>query len=172
MVRRVLRQRGLIGGVLMGAEYSGGLIAVTIPAGSDFTFDVATVPCQRGLVKHRAGSSDFQLSGRVPGACSNCRCAQSAQYLVDFGANVAIPTGGTVEPITVALTINGAVYQPSTMIVTPAAVEEYQNISRAIHVPVWCDCGCTTVTVRNTSAQAILAQFYNIIFAYEGVTRG
>lgn len=156
----------------MGAEYSGGLTAVTIPAGGDFTFDVAPVPCTQGLVKHRAGSGDFQLSGRVPGACACPCCAQSAQYLVNFGANVAIPTGGTVEPISVALSVNGAAYAPSTMIATPAAVEEYVNISRAIHVPVWCDCGCTTVTVRNTSTQPIQAQFYNIIFNLSGITRG
>lgn len=155
----------------MGAEYSGGLTPVTIPAGGDFTFDLAPVPCQRGFVRHRDGSSDFLLSGKVPGRCTcGCSCNQSAQYLVDFGANIAIPTGGTVEPISVSLTLNSAPIQTSTMIVTPAAVEEYQNISRAIHVPIWCECGCATVTVRNTSAQPILAQYYNIIFAMNGVT--
>lgn len=157
----------------MGAEYSGGLTPVTIPAGGDFVFSLAPVPCTRGYIRHRADSSDFLLSGQVPGRCTcGCNCNQSAQYLVDFGANIAIPTGGTVGPISVALTINGSVVQTSTMIVTPAAVEEYQNISRAIHVPVWCDCGCATLTVRNTSDQDILAQFYNIIFSLSGVTNG
>lgn len=157
----------------MGAEYSGGLTPVTIPANGDFTFTLSPVPCQRGLVRHRDDSGDFLLSGQVPGRCTcGCSCNQSAQYLVDFGANVAIPEGGTVEPISVALTLNGSPVQTSAMIVTPAAVEQYQNISRAIHVPVWCDCGCATLTVRNISAQPILAQFYNIVINYAGVTRG
>lgn len=157
----------------MGAEYSGGLTPVTIPAGGDFVFTLSPVPCQRGLVRHRDDSGDFLLSGNVQGRCTcGCSCNQSAQYLVDFGANVAIPEGGTVEPISVALTLNGSPVQASTMIATPAAAEEYQNISRAIHVPVWRDCGCATLTVRNTSAQPILAQFYNIVLNFEGVTRG
>lgn len=157
----------------MGAEYSGGLTPVTIPAGGDFIFTLTPVPCRRGLIRHRNDSGDFLLSGNVPGRCRNgCNCNQSAQYLVDFGANVAIPEGGTVGPISVALTLNNSVVQTSTMIVTPAAVEQYQNISRAIHVPVWCDCGCATLTVRNTSGQDILAQFYNIVLDYSGVTRG
>lgn len=152
----------------MGAEYSGGLTPVTIPAGGDFVFNLSPVPCRRGLVRHRTDSGNFLLSGNVPGNCS-CNCTRSAQYLVDFGANIAIPTGGTVEPISVALTLNNAIVQTSTMTVTPAAVEQYQNVSRAIHIPVWCDCGCATLTVRNVSAQPILAQFYNIVLNYEGV---
>jgi len=43
------------------------------------------------------------------------------------------------------------------MIVTPAAVEEYFNVSREMPVPIWCGC-CQTVTITNTSDQAILMQ--------------
>jgi len=52
-----------------------------------------------------------------------CRRARSAQYLVDFGANIAIPTGGTVGSIQLSITIDGSTIPSSTMIVTPAAVE-------------------------------------------------
>jgi len=50
------------------------------------------------------------------------------------------------------------------MIVTPAAVEEFGNVSRAINVQVWKGC-CETVSVRNTSEIPILVQNANIIFS-------
>lgn len=157
----------------MAAEYGGGLTAVTIPPGGDFPFDLAPVPCTQGLVRHRQGSADFQLAGNVPGACPcPCGCPQSAQYLVHFGGNVAVAEGGTAGPISVAFTLNGSTYPLSTMIVTPAAVGDYQHISGAVHVPVWCACGCSTLTVRNTGTQPIDAQFYTVLFDFEGVTRG
>lgn len=71
---------------------------------------------------------------------------------------------GTVAPISLALTIDGATIPASTMIVTPAAVEEYFNVSRAINVDIWNGC-CETVSVRNTSDQPILVQNANIIFS-------
>lgn len=42
----------------------------------------------------------------------------------------------------------------STMEVTPAAVDQYFNVSREINANVWAGC-CETVTVRNTSDQVI-----------------
>ena len=83
---------------------------------------------------------------------------------MDFGANIAIPTGGTVGPISVALTIDGATVPASTMTVTPAAVEEYFNVSRAINADIWNGC-CESVAIRNTSDQPILVQQANVIFA-------
>jgi hypothetical protein len=50
------------------------------------------------------------------------------------------------------------------MIVTPAAVEEFFNVSRATTVPIWRNC-CQTLTVRNTSNIPILMQQANIIFS-------
>jgi hypothetical protein len=50
------------------------------------------------------------------------------------------------------------------MIVTPAAVEQFQNISRAVNAQIWRGC-CETITVRNTSEQPILVQDANIIFS-------
>ena len=63
-----------------------------------------------------------------------------------------------------ALEIDGSTVPASTMIVTPAAVEEYFNVSRAINVGVWRGC-CETVGIRNTSDQPILVQNANIIIA-------
>lgn len=69
-----------------------------------------------------------------------------------------------VGPISIALSIDGATVPTSEMIVTPAAVEEYFNISRAINLDIWNGC-CETVAVRNTSNQPILMQNANIVFS-------
>ena len=120
-------------------------------------------PCERGLIKHREGTGSFLLSGYVPYNTCGCR-SRTAEYLIDFGANISIPTGGDVEEISVAIEIDGATIPASTMRVTPAAVEEVWNVSRAINADIWRGC-CETVTVKNTSAQPIVVQEANIIFA-------
>jgi hypothetical protein len=103
---------------------------------------------------HRDGSGIFTLRGLT----NQCR----ARFRVTFGANIAIPTGGTVEPISVAISIGGEPVASSNMIVTPAAAEDFWNISRTIHVDVPCGC-CLQISVRNTSEQAIDVQNANLI---------
>lgn len=143
------------------AEYSNAA-QQTVQPGQSVIFTVATIPCNRGLVRWRAGSGAFSLKGWVP---NNCCCApKSANYLVDFGANIAVPTGQTVGQISLAYAIDGVVLQDSVMQSTPAAVEEFNNVSRAISVPVWKGC-CQTLTVTNTSTIPILLQNANIIFS-------
>lgn len=145
----------------MAAEYSANANQV-IPPGASFIFTETPSPCTRGFVKHRDGSGSFLLSGWTPKKACGCR-SKSAKYFVDFGANISIPEGGTVEPISVALAIDGSVVPASQMIVTPAAVNEYFNVSRAIGVDVWSGC-CETVAIVNTSTQNIQAQNANVIF--------
>ena len=146
------------------AEYSNSSVQ-TVNPGESIIFTETPVPCTRGFVRHREGSGNFLLSGYVP-YISSCGCnrTNSALYLVDFGANIAVPTGGTVEGISVALTIDGSTLPASIMTVNPAAVEEYFNISRAINAEIWRGC-CETVTIRNISEQPILVQNANIIFS-------
>ncbi|MBR0090249.1 MAG: hypothetical protein IJP92_00905 [Lachnospiraceae bacterium] len=139
------------------AEWSNNAVQ-TVNPGETIIFTQNPVPCRRGLVRHRDDTGNFLLSGMT-----RCCCEKSANYLVDFGANIAIPTGGTVGEISLSITIDGATIPASTMDVTPAAVEEYFNVSRAINVPVWRGC-CESVSVRNTSDQPILVQSANIIF--------
>lgn len=146
------------------AEYSANAIQVVNP-GESIVFTDSPVPCERGFVRHRDGTGNFLLSGRI--AQRRCRCCNntpSAMYLVDFGANVSIPEGGTVDPVSVAIAVDGATVPASEMIVTPAAVDQYFNVSRAIDVPIWAGC-CETVTIRNTSSQPIQIQSANIIFS-------
>lgn len=143
------------------AEYSANALQ-TINPGETVVFTEAPDPCDRGFVRHRDGSGNFLLSGWVPRKKCGCK-ARSARYLVDFGANIAIPEGGTVGPISVAITVDGSTIPASTMISTPAAVEEFNNISRAINVDIWNGC-CETLAIRNTSDQPIIMQNANIVF--------
>ena len=137
--------------------------AQTVNPGESVVFTENPVPCTRGFIRHRDGSGNFLLAGRVPRY--SCGCSpKSAVYLVDFGANIAIPTGGTVGAITVVITIDGATIPSGQMEVTPTAVEEYSNVSKAINAQVWAGC-CETVTIRNTSDQPILVQNANVIFS-------
>lgn len=147
------------------AEYSANAVQ-TVNPGESIIFTESPVPCRRGFVRHRDGTGSFLLSGWLPSNYANgCPCRnKTANYLVDFGANIAIPTGGTVGEISVAISIDGSTVPASIMIVTPAAVEEYFNISRAINVDIWRGC-CETVSIRNTSDQPILVQNSNVLFA-------
>ena len=147
------------------AEYSANALQ-TVNPGETIVFTESPDPCRRGLVRHRDGTGNFLLSGWVPNIGCGCRCRRqrSAEYLIDFGANIAIPTDETVGPISVALTIDGATIPASQMIVTPAAVEEFFNVSRAINAQIWNGC-CESVAIRNTSDIPILVQNANAIFS-------
>ena len=113
-----------------------------------------TVICGGPSIIHRGGSGLVTLRGLT----NQCR----AQYKVTFGGNIAIPTGGTVEEISLALTIDGEPLGSTLMIETPAAVEEFSNVFSAVYIAVPRGC-CLTVGVRNTSTQAIEVQNANLI---------
>lgn len=105
-------------------------------------------------IVHRAGSGLITLRGLT----NQCR----ARFKVSFGGNIAVPTGGTVGPISLAITINGEPLGSTLMIETPAAVEEFSNVFSAVYVDVPAGC-CITVSVRNTSDEAINVQNANLI---------
>jgi hypothetical protein len=113
-----------------------------------------TVVCGNNSIVHRNGSGLVTLRGTT----NQCR----ARYRVSFGANIAIPTGGTVEAISLALAIEGEPISSTTMIVTPAAVENYFNVYSSIFIDIPQGC-CSSVGVRNTSTQDILVQNANLI---------
>lgn len=103
---------------------------------------VDSIRCTRGNVFHQSGSGIFILRGIVnnPSACF-------ARYEVEFTGNIAIPTGGAVTPISTAIVVSGEQREGSRAIFTPAAVDQYGNVtSRAvIDVPRGC---CFTVSVE------------------------
>lgn len=112
------------------------------------------VTCGNCSIMHRDDSGLVTLKG----VTNQCR----ARYKVSFGGNIAIPTGGTVEAISLALAIDGEPVSATTMIVTPAAVEEFWNVFSAVFVDVPRGC-CVTISVRNISTQAIDVQNANLI---------
>lgn len=109
------------------------------------------IPCNKGYVFHRDQSGIVILRGIV-----NCPNACFARYQVTFNGNIALPTGATVGPISIALAIDGEPVQTSRAIVTPTAVDNYFNVTSTaiITVPKGC---CFTVAVENTSAPAAAA---------------
>ena len=124
----------------------------TVNPGEDFIFTTTRVGCNDRSVRHRNESSDFWLSGAV-----RCKCQQSAYYAVDFGSNVAIPDGGTVAPIQVALVVGGSVDPASIIEITPAAAGTYTGISKALDIPVWAGC-CQSLSLRNVGTEPITAR--------------
>ena len=112
------------------------------------------IPCNRGYVLHRNESGIVILRGIVNGG--GC----FARYQVTFNGNIAIPDGGTVGPIAVALALDGEPIQTSRAIVTPAATAEeppttanFFNVTSTaiITVPKGC---CFTIAIENVSAPA------------------
>ena len=132
--------------------------------GEAIVFTENTIPCPYGLILHREDSGAFLTKGiAVKAQPSQCCCLvpKSVTYKVSFGANVAIPEGETVGPITVAIALDGNSLLGTEMEVTPAAVEEFSNISRCTPVGIWKGC-CETISVRNTSAVPIAVENANI----------
>ena len=138
------------------AEYTSNAVQ-NVAVGQNVLFTDTAVPCNKGYVIHREGSGILTLRGIV-----NSSCGCFARYKVFFGGNISIPTGGTPGPISVALAIDGEVIPTSSAIVTPAAVDEFWNISESLYVTVPRGC-CYTIAVENTSNQPINVQNANII---------
>lgn len=136
----------------------------TVNPGETVVFTATTIPCNMGLVLHSDDTGTFLLAGRVFGNQNQCPCKRTnvVNYEVSFGANIAVPTGGTAGEISVAITVDGATVPSSTMIATPAAVEEYSNVGVTIPVPIFKGC-CQTVAIRNTSDQPILVQNASLV---------
>ena len=80
---------------------------------------------------------------------------------LSFGANIAVPEGETVGPISVAIALDGNTLLGTEMEITPAAVEEFGNVSRCTPIGIWKGC-CQTVSVRNTSAVPIAVENANL----------
>lgn len=113
-----------------------------------------TVTCGNCSITHRDGSGLVTLRGLT----NQCR----ARFKVSFGGNIGIPTGGTVEAISIAISLDGEAVATTTMTVVPAAVENYWNVFSAIFIDVPRNC-CSTIGVKNISTQPIEVQNANLI---------
>lgn len=109
------------------------------------TIFTASIPCRNGYVYHEDETGIFTLCGKT----NNC----FARYQVTFNGNIALPEGGTAGPIAVALAVNGEPRLTSRAIVTPAAVEEFFNVTSTaiITVPKGC---CYSLSLRAVPASS------------------
>jgi hypothetical protein len=102
----------------------------------------ASIPCNKGYIYHEDETGIFVLKG----VTNNC----FARYQITFNGNIAIPEGGTVAPIAVAITVNGESRPTSRAIITPASVDEYGNVTSTALVTVPKGC-CFSMSVRAVS---------------------
>lgn len=140
----------------MAAEFTSNAVQ-TVSAGSNVIFTETPIPCTHGYVVHREGSGIITLRGIV-----NCPTNTFARYEVSFGANIAVPTGGTItDPISIAISIDGEPLPTSSFVVNPAATEDFWGVyvSANITVPRGC---CYVISVENTSTQEIEVRNANL----------
>lgn len=126
----------------------------TVTADSNVLFTDTVVNGNCSII-HRNGSGLVTLRGITNNQCR-------ARFRVSFGGNIALPTGGTVGAISLAIAINGEAVATTTMISTPAAVGEYNNVFSTIFLDVPKGC-CVQVSIKNTSTQAVSVQNANLI---------
>jgi len=108
---------------------------------STIPFNIVSIPCNKGCVVPLA-TGVLTLKGG-----SN----QFARYEVEVQANVAIPEGGAVTPLAVAVTLNGVPIPDSVAIITPAAAEDVWHINTSTVITVPCGC-CVSVSAEYVDA--------------------
>lgn len=138
------------------AEYTN-IFVQQIAANGNAVFSETPV-CGSNCIVHREGSGIVTLRGIT----NQCR----ARYLVVFNGNIAIPTGGTVGPISIAIAVEGEALGSATATVTPAAVGDEFNVSAFAYIDVPRGC-CVTVSVKNINTQTIELQNANLIVTRE-----
>ena len=124
-----------------------------------------SIGCTKGYVIHRNESGIVILRGIV-----NNPCSSFARYQVTFNGNIAVPTGGTVQAIAVGLAIDGEPIPTSRAIVTPAAAEDYFNVTSTAFITVPRGC-CFNVSVENVAAGDTAAVPINVQNANLVITR-
>ena len=105
----------------------------------------ASIPCRKGYIYFENETGNFILRGIT----DNC----FARYRVIYNGNIAIPEGGTAGAIAIALEVNGAERVSSKAIVTPAAVEQFFNVTSTATITVPRGC-CFSLSVNAVPASA------------------
>lgn len=103
----------------------------------------ASIPCNKGYIYHEDETGVFILRG----CTNNC----FARYQVTYNGNIAIPEGGAITPVAIAITVNGEPRLTSRAIFVPATVDTYGNVTATaiITVPKGC---CFSIGVRYVDA--------------------
>lgn len=137
----------------MAAEYSYNMLQTVAP-NENIVFIDGNRACRKGYISHRSSSGIFRLKG-----ANNCN---KSIYRVTFNGNIAVATGGTVGPISIALQEDGETLQNAVATVTPAAIGDFFNVSLSTFIVIPCSC-CVTIAVENISDTAIDVRNANII---------
>jgi hypothetical protein len=125
----------------------------TVPANQNVYF-TDTITCGNCAITHRDDSGLVTLRGMT----GQCR----ARFRISFGANIAVPTGGTVGPISLAIAIDGEAVRATTMTVTPTVVDAFFNVFSSVFIDVPRGC-CVTVSVKNITDVDVDVQNANLI---------
>ena len=125
----------------------------TVPANQNVYF-TDTITCGNCAITHRDNSGLVTLRGMT----GQCR----ARFRVSFGANIAVPTGGTVGPISLAIAIDGEAVRSTTMTVTPTVVDAFFNVFSSVFIDVPRGC-CVTISVKNITDVDVDVQNANLI---------
>lgn len=127
-----------------------------VAAGQNAVLDIDVIRSR--CVSHRTGSGLICVDN------SGCDC-KPARYKIFVKANISIPTGGTVEAISLGIALNGEIVQSSIATVTPAAAgDEFsvatEEIINAGKCPV-------NIAVRNPNTQTI--EISNLVVIVERI---
>lgn len=134
------------------AEFSN-IATQNVAVNGNVLFADTTSNCNKKVITHRTGSGLVKIKGST----TNCK----AKYRVSFSGNIAVPTGGTAEAISLAIAIEGEPDLSTLAVATPTAVEAFNNVATA--TDIWLPCGCCqSVSIKNTSTQAISVANANI----------
>lgn len=125
----------------------------TVTASNNVLFTATPIPGNCSII-YREGSGLVTLRGLT----QQCR----ARFRVSFNGNIAIPTGQTVGPISLAIAAGGEPIASNIMTATPAAVEQYFNISSTVFIDVPAGC-CTQISIQNDSTISVNIQNANLI---------
>lgn len=126
----------------------------TVAADNDVLFTETAVNGNCSII-HREGSGIVTLRALPNGQCR-------ARFRISFGANIGVPEGGTIAPVSLAIALNGEGIQTSRMISTPVAAGDLNNVYASIYVDIPIGC-CYSVSVKNITLADVAVQNANLI---------
>lgn len=123
--------------------------------GQNVLFTESPIPSTQKCIIHREGSGIVTLRGIT-------RNQNRARFLVEYSANIAVPTGGTAGEISLAIAIDGEPDLASLGAATPTVVDAYFNVAGQSYIDIPAGC-CGKVSLENTSGTAIDTRNVNLI---------
>lgn len=127
--------------------------------------EIINVPIQEVAVGQNVLFANTAVKGgcaeRHRGGSGQITLLKPGRYLVTFSGNIAVPAGETVGEVSVGIARGGEAIPGTIMRTTPAAVDQYFNVSAQTYVDVYCGC-CENISVKNTSTIPVNVQDANL----------